>query len=310
VIVVVPEGAAEFAAPSGWEVVSVAASGALPDACGDARAVVLGPPLGPSRAAELLGAVPPDVFVQATSAGVEWLLPIVRPGMTVANASGVHDGPVSEWCVAVILAMERKLPAFFDLQRSGRWDADVNDVTARAVSPLAPIDDLEGKRVLVLGHGSIGRALSARLEPFGVSVTGVTSRGPFALAELAAHVAAYDVVVVLLPLTPATRGVVSAEVLRAMRPGALLVNAGRGAHVDHDALLGALHGGHVRAALDVTDPEPLPPGHPLWSAPGVLVTPHVAGSSVRWRARAYALAARQLARLARGAPPVNVVAGP
>src|SRR4029077_2902446 len=130
--------------------------------------------------------------------------------------------------------------------------------------------DLEGAAVLILGHGSIGRAVERRLEPFGARVTGVARRardGVHGMDELPGLLGEADVVVVLLPLTPLTRGMVDAGFLAAMREGALLVNAARGPIVDTGALLDAVRSGRISCALDVTDPEPLPDGHPLWSTP-------------------------------------------
>ena len=206
-----------------------------------------------------------------------------------------------EWVVAVVLAMGKRLPHLVEQHRLGCWDASAN--LAFGEGPAA--DDLACATVLVVGHGSIGRAVQARLEPFGTEVVGVASRARDGVAgpeDLPGLLPSADVVVLLAPATPATAGLVDAAFLDAMRPGALLVNASRGALVDTDALLTRLHAGRLRAVLDSTDPEPLPQGHPLWSAPGVLVTPHVAGSSAFWQDRAYRLVGDQLRRLVAGAP--------
>src|SRR4029077_10473037 len=210
---------------------------------------------------------------QSLSAGVDWLLPKVPPGIVVCRARGVHDVPVSEWVVAAILAMQRRLPAFIEFQRRAEWN--------RSGAEPSTIDDLEGHTVLVVGHGSIGRALAARLAPFGARVIGVArharddAQPVSALPELLPKA---DVVVDLLPLSPETEKFVDATFLGRMKPGALFVNAGRGRTVDTEALLEVLRSGRIRAALDVTDPEPLPSDHPLWSAPNLLITPHIAGS--------------------------------
>jgi phosphoglycerate dehydrogenase-like enzyme len=163
--------------------------------------------------------------------------------------------------------------------------------------------------VLILGFGSIGRAVAARLEPFGVRVVGVASRprdGVHGVDELGELLPAADAVVVLAPLTPATRELVDAGFLARMRDGALLVNAGRGAVVDSGALVAELAGGRLRAVLDVTDPEPLPAEHALWEL-ALAITPHNAGDSAAADARAVALATDQLGRFARGEPLHNVV---
>jgi phosphoglycerate dehydrogenase-like enzyme len=242
--------------------------------------------------------------VQAFSAGVDWLLPLTPPGVVVCSAVGVHDASVSEWVVAAILAMRRRLPQFDEMQRRGEWNREIADPHAND-----PIDDLEGKTVLVVGHGSIGRALAARLAPFGARVIGIAQHArpgvepPEALAHLLPEA---DVVVDLLPFKSDTEKFVDAEFLAWMKRGALFVNAGRGRTVDTNALLDALTAGRIHAALDVTDPEPLPSDHPLWRAPNVLITPHVAGNVARMEARAYRFAGEQIRRYAAGQPLLGV----
>lgn len=245
--------------------------------------------------------------VQAFSAGVDWLLPLVPPGVVLCSAVGVHDASVSEWVVAAILAMRRRLPEFGEIQRRGEWNREIADAKAND-----PIDDLEGKTVLLVGHGSIGKALASRLAPFGARVVGIAqhkrpgAEPPEALPRLLPDA---DVVVDLLPLKPDTEHFVDAKFLARMKPGALFVNAGRGRTVDTNALLDALRAGSIRAALDVTDPEPLPSDHPLWRAPNILITPHVAGNVARMEARAYRFAGEQIRRYAAGTPLVGVQSG-
>ncbi len=254
--------------------------------------------------AELLPGLAALRVVQTLNAGVDWV-PQLPDDVTLCNASGVHDGPVAEWIIAAILAMNRNLPRYLDLQRSGEWDHGGN--TAHTAGRGCA--DLGEQRVLIVGHGSIGRALEDRLRPFGTAVLGVAAHardGVAGRSELPALLPHADVVVLLAPATEVTRGMVDGDFLARMRPGALLVNAARGTLVDTGALLAALGEGRIRAALDCTDPEPLPPGHPLWDAPGVLITPHVAGSSEHWRRRAYRLVGDQLRRYAAGEPLVNV----
>jgi phosphoglycerate dehydrogenase-like enzyme len=238
--------------------------------------------------------------VQAFSAGVDWLLPLIPAGVVLCSAVGVHDASVSEWVVAAILAMRRRLPEFGELQHRAEWN---REIATRRVSD--PVDDLEGKTVLVVGYGSIGKALASRLTPFGARVVGIAQHArpdavtPEALPRL---LPAADVVVDLLPLTPDTRKFVDAKFLSRMKPGALFVNAGRGGTVDTDALLDALRSGRIRAALDVTDPEPLPAEHPLWKEPNVLITPHIAGTVAQMEARAYRFAGEQIRRYAADQP--------
>jgi phosphoglycerate dehydrogenase-like enzyme len=171
--------------------------------------------------------------------------------------------------------------------------------------------DLDGARVLILGHGSIGTAVEERLVPFGVEeVVKVARRardGVHGVDELAALLPGADVVVNILPATPATEGLLDADMLAAMRRGALLVNAGRGATVDTDALRAALEDGRVRAVLDVVEPEPLPAEHPLWDAPNLILTPHSAGDTPGAERRAWKLAGEQLHRYAAGDDLINVV---
>jgi phosphoglycerate dehydrogenase-like enzyme len=234
---------------------------------------------------------------QTFAAGVEWLLPYVPRQVLLCNGSGIHDTAVAEWAVAALLSLQRRLPEFHDLQRRGSWDRSVG-----------PIDDLEDKTVLILGYGAIGRAVEARLEPFGVKLLRVARQKRDGVATpdlLPSLLAESDAVVVLLPLTPETEGLIDAEFLAHLKPGALLVNAGRGRVVRTDALIRAARAGRVRAALDVTDPEPLPSGHPLWRTPNVIVTPHIAGATEQWEARAYKFLREQLRRCASGEQLLN-----
>ena len=164
---------------------------------------------------------------------------------------------------------------------------------------------------MILGLGSIGAAIADRLRPFGVEVIGVarsrraTSLGP---DELDAVLGTAEILVNILPLTSETRGLIDARRLGLLRDGALVVNAGRGPTMETDALVEELRSGRLRAALDVTDPEPLPADHPLWSTPGVIITPHMAGDSPGSTTRAFALVGDQIRRFAAGEPLINQVA--
>jgi phosphoglycerate dehydrogenase-like enzyme len=238
--------------------------------------------------------------VQTFSAGVDSLVEQVPAGITLCNATGVHDVGVAEWIMLAILSSYRGMLRYADLQRRATWGRD-------RISG----EDLDGARVLIVGYGSIGQAVETRLQAFGANVARVarTARdGVHPLDDLPDLVPDADVVISLLPLTSATRGAIGVSVLERMKHGALLVNASRGPVVDTDALLAATSAGRIRAALDVTDPEPLPDGHPLWSTPGVLITPHVAGDVRREEERAWRLVADQVGRLSRGQPLLNVVA--
>jgi phosphoglycerate dehydrogenase-like enzyme len=228
--------------------------------------------------------------VQTLSAGVDWLRGRVPSGITVCNARGVYDGPVAEWVVGAILAIQRGLVESRDAQLKKQW------------RPFEP-EELAGLRVVILGFGSIGAAVADRLRPFRVDVVGVARlrrQGVLGLDDLDEVLQSADILIDLLPLSAETAGFVDAHRLALLPPGALLVNAGRGATVDTPALVEALQAGHLRAALDVTDPEPLPSNHPLWRLPNVLVSPHVAGDSPTSLARAYALVGDQIRRFAAG----------
>jgi phosphoglycerate dehydrogenase-like enzyme len=237
--------------------------------------------------------------IQTLSAGVDWLVGRVPEHVMVCNARGVYDAPLAEWVVGAILAMERGLVQSRDAQARHAWEA---------IEP----PELSGRHVVILGLGSIGTAISDRLRPFGVEVIGVarTARdGVRGLAELDAVLGDAEVVVNILPLTSETRGLLDARRLGLLPDGALLVNAGRGRTIETSALVAELRTGRLRAALDVTDPEPLPPEHPLWGLPNVLISPHMAGDSPGSTTRAFELAGDQVRRFAAGEPLINEVAG-
>lgn len=247
----------------------------------------------------LLARMPRLEVVQTLTAGVDHIRPHVPDGVTLCNGRGIHNASTAELAVALTLASLRELPAFVEAQREGRW--------ARGWT-----QSLADKTVLILGYGDIGAAVEARLAPFEVEILRAarTARdGVHAIADLPDLLPRADVVVVIVPATDETRGLVDARFLSLMRPGALLVNVARGSVVVTDDLLEALRAGRVRAALDVTDPEPLPADHPLWSAPGLLVTPHVGGATPAMWPRAYRLVRDQLARYAAGRPLRNVMSG-
>ncbi len=268
----------------------------LPDSADEVEVVVL-PFSVPSSRMPVLAKLPRLKLIQLMTAGAEHTTPFVPPGVTLCNARGVHDPAVAEWAVAVILAQVRQLPRFLAAQQAGTWDPVRSE-------PLA------GQRVLIVGYGSIGEAIERLLAPFDVTVDRVARRArPSVLAmdDLPEVLPKADIVILLVPVTPATTGLVDAGFLAQMHDHALLVNAARGSIVDTGALLAELRSGRLRAALDVTDPEPLPGGHPLWSAPGLLLTPHVAGAMTTAMPRGMAMVKDQLTRYAAGEPLHNVV---
>jgi phosphoglycerate dehydrogenase-like enzyme len=265
---------------------------AEPDA--DVEVLVAAPEFS-DRLPELFECLPGLRVVQSFSAGVDWLLPIAPTGVVVCRAVGVHDASVADWVMAAILTMERRLPEFVEMQRQGKWDRSAGDESK--------VNDFEGQSVVIVGYGSIGRALSARLIPFGTRVTGISqhpredARPPSSLPDV---LPLADVVVNLLPLTPETEKLMDGEFFARMKPGALFINAGRGRTVDTDALVSVLSAGRIRAALDVTDPEPLPAGHALWRTPNTLITPHIAGAVAQWEVRGYRFAGDQIRRYVAG----------
>jgi phosphoglycerate dehydrogenase-like enzyme len=237
--------------------------------------------------------------VQALTAGVDWIRPHVPPSVALCNARGAHDSSTAEWVVAAMLAALRDFPLFSAQQAAGRW-------AYQGTSQLAT------KNVLIVGYGSIGAAVEKRLAGFEVTVQRVARNprpGVAGLAELLSLLPGADVVVLLVPFTQETEGLAGREFLARMKDGALLVNAARGAVVDTAALVAEVASGRLRAALDVTDPEPLPPGHELWSLPGVFLTPHVAASTPVSRERAARLVREQAEAYLRGAPLDNVISG-
>jgi phosphoglycerate dehydrogenase-like enzyme len=236
--------------------------------------------------------------IQTLSAGVDWLVGRVPEGVMVCNARSVFDGPLAEWVVGAILALQRGLVRARDAQAQRDW------------APFEP-DELAGRRIVILGFGSIGNAVADRLRPFGVEIIGIarTRRaGVLGLEDLDDVLPGAEILVNLLPLTTDTAGFLDARRLGLLPDGALLVNAGRGPTVETTALLVELERGRLRAVLDVTDPEPLPPGHPLWTLPNVLISPHIAGDSPGATVRAFALAGDQVRRFAAGQPLINQVA--
>ena len=236
--------------------------------------------------------------IQTLSAGVDWLVGKVPPHVTVCNARGIYDGPLSEWVLGAILAMQRGHIRARDAQAKAEWE-------------FFEPDELQGRRVVILGMGSIGTAIADRLRPFGVDIVGVgrTARdGVRPLADLDELLPAADILVSMLPLTGDTSGLLDARRLALLRDGTLFVNAGRGRTVDTAALTLELQSGRLRAALDVADPEPLPKDHPLWALPNVLITPHMAGDSPATTIRCFQLAGDQIRRFAAGEPLINEVA--
>lgn len=261
--------------------------------------VLIPPYRGSHRPIPLLAQLPHLRLVQLLTAGADEWNGDVPADVLLANARGAHAGPVSEWVLAAVLTLYRQWPALVRYQDTGTWAHRKVDA-----------DTLAGKRVLIVGAGAIGTAVASRLAAFEAKATliGRTARaGVHAGAEVPDLLGEHQVVVITAPLTSETEGMVGAEFLAAMPDGAVLVNAGRGRIVDTDALVAELKAERIRAALDVTDPEPLPADHPLWSSPGVIISPHMARTVPGTSALCYTVAAEQIRMLVDGQVPSNVV---
>ncbi len=300
VTVLVPDddGVTALTEVAGVHPVRYTAGEPLPAEAADAEVLIPGFPWS-SQTPALLAELPRLKLIQLLSAGAEDWVGELPPGVLLATCRGAHGGSTAEWVMAVLLSMFRDLGAFAHAQNERDW-------TPRST------DTLQGKRVLIVGAGDLGRQLRRKLEPFDTWVTmvGLSARdGVHGVDELPGLLTDSEVVVLMVPLTSRTQGMVDAAFLAAMPDGALLVNASRGQVVDTEALLGALTSGRLRAALDVTDPEPLPPEHPLWKAPGLLLTPHVAGSVRGARRRSYVVAVAEIERYVQGELPQNLVHG-
>jgi len=245
-------------------------------------------------AEKLLPRLPALRAVQSLSAGVEKLLPVLPDGVALHNGRGLHDASTAEHALGLILAAQRDLPRWIADQQQGRWEPHFTRSLADC-------------RVAVIGYGSIGAALEQRLLACEAEVVRVARRARpeenvHPVGHLPGLLPTVDIAVLVLPETPATTGMFGEEELAALPDGALVVNVGRGRTLDTEALLAETRAGRLRAALDVTDPEPLPAGHPLREAPGVLITPHVAGGSAAFRPRAERLIVEQVRRYAAGEP--------
>ncbi|WP_037313852.1 2-hydroxyacid dehydrogenase [Amycolatopsis orientalis] len=289
----------DLALPEGLSARLYDGTGPLPDGdLGDVEFYVLPYDSG-AEPTKLLDRLPSLKLVQSLSAGVEKLLPLVPAGVKLANGRGLHDLSVAEHALALIHAAQRDLPRWFAQQAAGSWEREHTR-------------SLADSRVLLVGYGSIGQAIERQLLAAEAVVTRVASRARPAEAvhgvgELAELLPSADIVVLILPETPATMGLLGAAELAALPDGALVVNVGRGSAIDTAALTAETVAGRLRAALDVVEPEPLPAGHPLWTAPGVVITPHIAGGSASFYPRAKRLVTEQLRRYAAGEEPLNVV---
>ncbi|MGH3444320.1 MAG: 2-hydroxyacid dehydrogenase [Nocardioidaceae bacterium] len=249
--------------------------------------------------AHFISRMPRLRLVQTLTAGVEHLRAAVPEGVVLCNGRGIHNASTAELAVALTLAVLRDIPGFAAAQHEHRWTQGFRE-------------SLADKTVLIVGYGDIGADVEKRLLPFEVEVLRVarTARdGVHDPADLPELLPRADAIILVVPGTSQTRGMVDAGFLKQMKHNAVLVNVSRGAVVVTDDLIAAAEAGSVRAALDVTDPEPLPADHPLWSTPGVLVTPHVGGATPAMWPRAYRLVRDQLQKYAAGEEPANIMRG-
>jgi len=289
------------ALPDGVEVAQVD-PGRTPDAEGFERVRFFVPRYeGGLDMAKTLARMTSLQVLQTQTAGVDNVVPHLPDGVTLCNARGVHDASTAELAVGLLLATLRGFPDFVRAQDEGRWAYEHRK-------------SLADSTVIILGAGSIATALRNRLLPFEVEVlrVGTSAREDDAGTvhgrdELPDLLPTADAVVLLVPLSDDTHHLVDASFLSRMRDGAVLVNVARGPIVETDALLAETTSGRLLAAVDVTDPEPLPPDHPLWRSPGVLISPHVGGATSAMVPRVHALLREQLMRFAAGAPLTNVV---
>lgn len=245
-------------------------------------------------------------LVQGQSIGYDGVDEHLPAGVTFANAASVHETSTAELALGLMLAAQRQLPRFVTAQQRGEWD------------PVFAAS-LADRHVLLVGFGGVGKAIAQRLVPFEAPFTAVARSARteqvegigdvpvHAIDELPALLADAEIVVLSLPASDETRHLFDAEMIAHMAPGALLVNVGRGPLIDTSALVTALNDKRIRAALDVFEQEPLPAQHPLWSAPGVLISPHVGGASTAMNPRIARLIHRQIERMQAGEPPLNVV---
>jgi phosphoglycerate dehydrogenase-like enzyme len=286
--------------PDGVELVPWSMSEKSPD--GDRLHAVLVPNRFDMQAGhELLVALPRLSFVQLTSAGYDDVLPLIPEGVTVSNGRGIHDDETAELAVGLLLASLRGIDVAIKDMADQQWR-----------SVFRP--SLADRKVLLVGFGSIGKAIAARLEPFRVQLTAVARSARqdenypvHSFSDLDALLPEAEVVILTVPLTDETRHLVDGSFIARLPYGARIINVARGAVIDTEALVVALESQRIFAALDVTDPEPLPAGHPLWSAPNLIVTPHVGGHATATESRTLDLFRRQVFALATGEPLENVV---
>jgi phosphoglycerate dehydrogenase-like enzyme len=236
--------------------------------------------------------------IQSPNAGVDDVLKIRPEGVTLCNAAGVHDASTAELAVALSIASRRGFAAFARDQVDQRWGHE-------------RMSSLTDSNIAIVGYGNIGKTIAQMLGNFEVTITAFSKSGrdgALTLDHFDRLLPTFDVIILIVPLNDQTHHLMNATRLAAMKNGAALINVARGPVVDTDALIAELNSGRITAGLDVTDPEPLPAGHPLWSAKNVIITPHVGGDSAAFIPRGRKLVEEQLARYASGQPLLHIVA--
>jgi phosphoglycerate dehydrogenase-like enzyme len=297
----VPFGRSAKDLPEGMTADVFDGTGPVPDSLDEVEVYVLPYPFRLAHP-ELMARMPNLRLAQTLTAGFDHIRGHVPPGVVLCNARGVHDASTAELAVGLTVSALRNIPAYVRNAEHGLW--------APTHAAGGVDDSLADKTVLIVGYGSVGVAIEQRLAGFETDILRVarTARDDVAgFDELPDLLPRADVVILVVPATDETRGMVDAAFLARMHDGALLVNVARGVIVDTEALLAETSSGRLRAALDVTEPEPLPAGHPLWTVPNVLITPHVGGASTAFLPRALRLIREQLYRYAAGEPLANVI---
>ena len=254
--------------------------------------------MGGAKALSYAAQMPNLKVLQMLNAGYDDALAYLRPGLTLCNASGVHDASTAELAVGLAISSRRGFPEFMREQIAGNWSHHRTSA-------------LTDSKIGIVGYGSIGKKIAKNLSGFEVSITAFTRSGrdgSLTIDQLDSHLPHLDIVILILPLSDSSRHLFDKSRLSKMKDGALLINVARGPVVDTDALLQELQAQRIFAALDVTDPEPLPAGHPLWSAPNLQIVPHVGGNSEAFEPRGRSLIESQLKLLADGKPLEHIVA--
>lgn len=236
-------------------------------------------------------------ILQVPNAGYESALPYLSEGMMLCNARGVHNASTAELAVGMAIAMKRGFPDFIRAQDQGMWSHE-------------RMGSLNDSNIGIIGSGSIGQTLISYLEPYEVDIKSFSRtgmNGALTMDKLDELLPTFDILILIIPLNPESKHLINARRLALLKDRAILINVARGQVIDTDALVAELNNGRIRAALDVTDPEPLPSDHPLWRAPNVMITPHVGGDSEAFEKRGKRFMEEQLHRIASGLDPLNII---